>query len=167
MVITALDQRFSDPGTEPIEWSRAEERLRTAELAFLSTVRPDGRPHVTPLISVWSDGALYFCTGPQERKAHNLADNPHCVLTVGTDSLREGLDIVVEGNAVRVTDEKRLAALAREWEQKYGANWHFDVGRGAFQHRAGEAWVFEVMPAKILGFGKAPYSQTRWQFDEA
>jgi general stress protein 26 len=135
-----------------------------AELAFITTVRPDGRPHVTPLISVWSDNSLYFCTGPDEQKAHNIADNPHCVLTVGTDSLHGGLDIVVEGDAVRVSDDARLAELARAWEQKYGAEWHFDVADGLFQHGAGQALVFEVAPTKVLGFGKAPYSQTRWQF---
>ena len=43
---------------------------------WLSTVRPDGRPHVTPLMSVWLEGALYFCTGPDERKAKNLVRNP-------------------------------------------------------------------------------------------
>ena len=166
MVTTTLDQRFSDPGVRATEWDQAAQRLRTAELAFITTVRPDGRPHVTPLISVWSDGSLYFCTGPDERKAQNLAENPHCVLTVGTDALHGGLDIVVEGAAVRITDDVRLAALARAWEQKYGAEWHFDVADGAFQHNGGEAWVFEVAPTTVFGFGKSPYSQTRWRFDQ-
>jgi hypothetical protein len=37
------------------------------------TVRPDGRPQVTPVVAVWLDGAVHFTTGPTERKAHNLA----------------------------------------------------------------------------------------------
>ena len=45
--------------------------------------RGDGRPHVTPLPAVWSDGALHFCTGPTEQKGVNLAANPACVLTTG------------------------------------------------------------------------------------
>jgi len=32
--------------------------LEKAEVFWLSTVRPDGRPHVTPMVSVWLDGAL-------------------------------------------------------------------------------------------------------------
>ncbi|MFB7546034.1 DUF6191 domain-containing protein [Streptomyces sp. NPDC056154] len=39
----------------------------------MSTVRPDGRPHVTPLIGVWSQSALYFSTGASERKGLNDA----------------------------------------------------------------------------------------------
>jgi hypothetical protein len=54
-----------------------------------STVRPDGRPHVTPLIAVWHAGALWFATGPEERKARNLAENPSCVLTPGRSDLVE------------------------------------------------------------------------------
>jgi hypothetical protein len=40
-----------------------------------ATVTPwaEGRPHVTPMVSVWLDGALYFSTGHAERKAQNLA----------------------------------------------------------------------------------------------
>ena len=71
---------------------------------WVTTVRPDGRPHVTPLIAVWLDGALYFCTGPTERKAKNLLRNQNCILTTGCNKRNEGLDIVIEGQAVRVTD---------------------------------------------------------------
>jgi general stress protein 26 len=166
MVTTTLDQRYSDPGATAVEWSRATDRLRTAGLSFITTVRPDGRPHATPLITVWHAGGLYFCTGPQERKAQNLAQNPRCALITGTDALREGLDIVVEGRAVRVTDESRLADLARAWEAKYGPDWHFDVADGAFHHGGGSAWVFEIVPDSAFSFGKEPYSQTRYRFGD-
>jgi nitroimidazol reductase NimA-like FMN-containing flavoprotein (pyridoxamine 5'-phosphate oxidase superfamily) len=73
----------------------AREDLRNAEVYWLSTMRPGGHPHVTPLLGVWLDGALYFCIGPAERKAKSLAQSPQCVLTTGRDNL-DGLDIVVE-----------------------------------------------------------------------
>ncbi len=79
----AVQQRRRDPDT----WSEGRERLEGAEVYWISTVRPDGRPHVTPLLSVWLDGALYFCTGPDERKAKNLVRNPHCILTTGCNAL--------------------------------------------------------------------------------
>ncbi len=46
--------------------------LEASEIFWLSTVRRDGRPHVTPLPAMWLDGALHFCTGPEEQKAKNL-----------------------------------------------------------------------------------------------
>ena len=75
---------FSSPNAVATEWSLARAELASVEVYWLSTVRPDGRPHVTPLLGVWLDGALYFCTGPNERKAKNLSANHHCILTTGT-----------------------------------------------------------------------------------
>jgi uncharacterized pyridoxamine 5'-phosphate oxidase family protein len=164
MVTTSLDRRYSSEQAQPTDWADARQRLREAETFWISTVRPDGRPHVTPLIAVWSGDALYFCTGPEERKALNLAENAHCVLTTGRDALNEGLDLVVEGDAVRVSDNAQLRELAREWEQKYGPDWHFDARDGAFHHESGQALVFEVAPTTAFGFAKGAYGQTRWRF---
>ncbi|NBE53188.1 pyridoxamine 5'-phosphate oxidase family protein [Streptomyces boluensis] len=160
-----VDTRYSSAGAVAPDWSETEARLRDAELFWISTVRPDGHPHVTPLPAVWADGALHFATGAEERKARNLADNPQVVLTTGTNTWDQGYDLVVEGTAVRVADDARLRVLARAWEEKYGPFWHYEVRDGHFQHGAGSALVFAVAPRKVLGFGKGePFSQTRWQF---
>lgn len=134
-----LDTRYSDGTATATDWSDALKILAGAELFWISTVRPDGRPHVTPLPAVWSGGALHFCTGPQERKARNLAANPHVVLTTGVNTWNEGYDLVVEGEAVRVVDDGRLGELAAAWEEKYGEFWRFEVRNGGFQHGAGHA----------------------------
>jgi hypothetical protein len=164
--IAELDPRFSSPAAAPTEWVAARDRLVDAEVYWLSTVRLDGRPHVTPLLVVWLDGSLHFCTGPTEQKAKNLADNPNCVLTTGDNMLGEGLDLVVEGEAARVTDADRLARLADEYEEKYGEDWRFEVRDGSFWSSAGgTALVFEVVPSTVFGFAKGEvFSQTRFRF---
>lgn len=164
--VAELDPRYSDGNTSPTGWPEARDRLVGAELYWLSTVRPGGRPHVTPLIAVWVDGALHFCTGRGERKARNLAHNPHCVLTTGTPTLFEGLDVMVEGDAVRVRGDDALRPVADAFERKYGSDWHFDVRDGAFIGQGGEALAFRVDPATAFGFrkGDGEYSQTRWRF---
>jgi hypothetical protein len=161
---TDLGVPFSSPDATPTPWDQAERGLREAQLFWISTVRPDGRPHVTPLLAVWRDGALHICTGPTERKAKNLAENDRCILTTGCNRDDEGLDIVVEGRARRVDDDDRLRALADAWEAKYGPEWHFDVRNGFFVGDGGEALVFEVRPETAFGFVKGHYSQTRWTF---
>ena len=161
---TDLDPRYGEPDATATGWADAARELAAAELSWLSTVRPDGRPHVTPLLTVWRDGALHFCTGANERKARNLATNPHVVLTTGRNALKGGLDLVVEGTAVRVRDTGRLRELAGVWEQKYGSDWHFEVQDDAFDGQGGPAYVYRVEPATAFGFGKGPYSQTRWRF---
>lgn len=126
-------------------------------------MRPDGRPHVTPIPAVWDAGALHFCTGAGEQKAKNLARNPHCAVTTGTDRAGEGLDVVVEGAVTRVVDPGRLTALAALWQSRHG--WEFRAGDGVFVGDEGnEALVFALAPAKILAFGKGePYTQTRFR----
>ncbi len=158
-----LDARYSDPGATAHRWATALDALITSRIFWLSTVRPDHRPHVTPLLALWHDGGLYFCTGADERKAKNLAVNGSCALTTGTNA-DSGLDLVVEGEAVRVTDDRLLRTLAVGWDSKYGAAWHFDVQDGAFAAGGRNALVFGVSPGVVFGFGKSPYSQTRWRF---
>jgi nitroimidazol reductase NimA-like FMN-containing flavoprotein (pyridoxamine 5'-phosphate oxidase superfamily) len=141
--VVELDPRYGEEGVPATEWADARGRLENAELYWVTTVRRDGRPHVTPLIAVWHDDALYFCTGPTEQKAKNIARNPHCILMTGCNALHEGIDLVVEGDATKVSDDVKLRRIADAYESKYGTEWHFDVHDGAFHHGPGEAWRFQ------------------------
>jgi general stress protein 26 len=163
---TAIDERYGEAGAAPTDWATAQDLLRRAELSWITTVRPDGRPHVTPLITVSDGTTVWFGTGPQERKRRNLAANPHVVLTTGTNALHGGVDVVVEGEAVRVTDDGELSRLAAAYLEKYGEDWRYEVRDGAFwgAGAGGETWVFAVDAVTAFGFGKGPYSQTRWTF---
>jgi len=164
--VTELEPQFSSSDAQATPWPEACRHLEQAELFWLSTVRPEGQPHVTPLLAVWLDGALYFCTGEGERKAKNLVHNASCVLTTGCNTLNEGLDLVIEGQAVRASDTALLQRVADLYEAKYGSDWRFTVADHKFQGIEGNvAVVYEVRPAKAFGFGKgATFSQTRWRF---
>jgi hypothetical protein len=164
-----LEPQFSSEGATPTPWAEAQAQLQEAKAYWLSTVRPDGRPHVTTIAAVWLDGALHFTTGESERKAKNLAHNPHCAVTTGTDAF-EGLDIVIEGEAVRITDEARLRRLAEAYLPKYGRTFVFDVRDGALWIEGSKdpGLAFEVRATKAFGFGKGEsFSQTRWRFQAA
>ena len=76
---TELDQRFSDRGAEPTSWADTLAVIVAAELFWVATVRANGRPHVTPLVAVWSDDALYFAAGPEEQKSVNLTHHSHVI----------------------------------------------------------------------------------------
>jgi nitroimidazol reductase NimA-like FMN-containing flavoprotein (pyridoxamine 5'-phosphate oxidase superfamily) len=164
---TEVHPDYSDPNAVATPWSDAEALLDKAELFWLSAVRPDTRPHVTPLIAVWRDGTLYVYTRAHERKAKHIAENPHVSLTTGGNAMHEdGGDIVIEGDAVRVTDTAALQRIADRYEQKYGPAWHVDVQDRAFNVQEGNiALVFAVAPTTAFGFGKgSTFSQTRWRF---
>ena len=138
--------------------------LAAAELYWLTTVRADGRPHVTPLVGVWVDEGFVFCTGSEEQKARNLAHHGDVAVTTGVNTWKDGLDVVVEGRAERVTGYEVLRRLADAWREKYDGEWDFDNDDESFDHQGGPAYVFRVVPTKVIAFAKSPHGQTtfRW-----
>jgi general stress protein 26 len=165
--ITEIDSRFSDPAANATPWEETRRVLESAELFWLTTVRADGRPHVTPLVAVWLDSAIHFATGATEQKGRNLQHNPHVILTTGCNTWGSGLDVVVEGNALQVTDDAVLERLAAVWSTKWDGRWQYEVRGRAFHHEAGAALVYAVSPTKVLAFGKGRFSHTRHRFADA
>jgi hypothetical protein len=159
-----LDKRYSSETATACAWEEGRSMLEKAEIYWLTTVRADGRPNVSPLAAVWLDGALHFCTGENERKAMNIASNLHCAITTGCNAMNEGFDVVIEGDAVRVLDAGKLQRVADAYGNKY-AGWGLTVGDGVLLGEGGDTLVFEIVPVKAFGFGKGePFSQTRWDF---
>ena len=166
-MIGKLDTRFSE-ATEPVGWQEVTDALAGAELYWLTTVRPDGRPHVTPLIGAWVDDGFVFCTGPEEQKAQNLAHSTAVAVTTGVNTWNDGLDVVVEGDAERVTGVDTLSRLAEAIREKYDGVWDFTPREDGFGHTddSGDshiAYVFRVPVAKALAFAKSPHGQTRFR----
>ena len=120
-------------GNDALPWSRPHDLFANQtpgpEMAFyLSTTRPDGRPHAVGIGPLWFDGDLYFTSNPETRKSRNLAANPNCTIT----GRLEGLDISLEGVATRVTDPAILEQVAA----RYRAGRLARRGRGRRLHRA-------------------------------
>jgi general stress protein 26 len=163
--VTTLDTQFSDPDAVATRWGETQRVLETADLFWITTVRADGRPHVTPLVAVWLDGAIHFSTGATEQKAVNLRENPHVILTTGCNEWDRGLDVVLEGDAVQLTDEAVLKRLAEAWATKWDGRWQYEPRNGRFRHKnGGSSLVFSVTPSKILAFAKGTFGQTRHRF---
>ena len=163
--ITTLDTRYSEDEAEAMPWSKALVHLEQAELFWVSSVRFDGRPHITPVVAVWMDGALYFSSGPEEQKSRNLAANPHCAVTTGCNTWAEGVDIVLHGEVEIVRDPARLQRVADTFLAKYGNDWAFAVADDGTFNGPGGALVYRLHLRQALGFGKGnPFSHTRWDF---
>lgn len=163
-------------GSAPIPWERALKQLvavttkagdeaHAPKSYWLATIRPDKRPHVAAVGALWVDDKFYFTSGAGTHKSRNLAENPNCVISVSLGDL----DLVVEGTAVRVTDEPTLQRLA----DLYAAQgWPARVGDGAIvaEFSAPSAgpppWdLYAVTPAAAIGVATAePYGATRWRF---
>jgi nitroimidazol reductase NimA-like FMN-containing flavoprotein (pyridoxamine 5'-phosphate oxidase superfamily) len=146
---------LTESGTAP--WSLAEERLRDPEYArtyWLATVRPDGSPHVMPLIAIWLDDAFYFVSGERTRKSRNLAREARCVVAVSSTTL-PSLDLIIEGRAERVTREDTLHRVTTAYRTRL--EWPLEVSDGRVvgpnAPTAGPPpyAVFKVTPSTIFG----------------
>jgi nitroimidazol reductase NimA-like FMN-containing flavoprotein (pyridoxamine 5'-phosphate oxidase superfamily) len=158
-----LDPRFSE-ATAPVGWQEVSDALANAELYWLTTVRGDGRPHVTPLVGVWVDDSFVFCTGGDEQKARNLERNANVAVTTGANSWKDGMDVVVEGAVQRLTGTQALTPLADTYREKYNGEWDFTATDEEFVHPdGGVAHVFRVTPTKVIAFAKSPHGQTTFR----
>lgn len=157
-------------GSAELQWSRARDVLvadtPTADLTFfVSTVRPDGRPHTAGVGAVWVDDALYFVGGPGTRRSRNLAGNPACSIGV---RLR-GMDLTLEGEAHRVTDADTLNRVAEVYR---AGGWPATVEGDALTApfsapSAGPApWhLYRLTLHRAIAVASAePPGATRWDF---
>jgi general stress protein 26 len=168
--ISKVDERFSDRDAVATPWEVTLSELESAQLFWITTVRGDGRPHVTPLVAVWSEDALYVSLGEDEQKAVNLRGNAHVALTTGCNGWERGIDVVVEGEASRVIDRQELERVARVWTQKWDQRWQYVVGDNCFHHPGDNSetpdviHVYRVTPTKIFVFAKGNFSHTTHTF---
>jgi Pyridoxamine 5'-phosphate oxidase len=148
-------------------WETARRIVETAQATYwLATVRPDGRPHVMPIMAVWVDGRVFFTAGPGTRKARNLVRDSHCVLAVE----QEPLDLVIEGSARKTRDDETLREVAERYATVF--DWHVTVRDGAFHDTGGAPTagpppydVYEVIPKTAFGLPVGElFGPTRWRF---
>jgi pyridoxamine 5'-phosphate oxidase-like protein len=157
-------------GSAELPWSRPRDMLAADTpkenlTFFVATVRPDGRPHSAGVGAVWADDALYFVGGPGTRRSRNLAANPACSISV---RLR-GIDLVLEGEAHRVTDSPTLTRLAAVFRT---GGWPATVDGDALTApfsapSAGPAPWHLYRLTLHTAFGVAseePHGATRWDF---
>jgi Pyridoxamine 5'-phosphate oxidase len=108
-------------GLPPVEWAAVAAKLDAGSApaadavnsrsTWLVTLNEDGRPHVTAVGALWVDGAFWFQTGAGTRKGRNVARDARCSVAVSV----AGGDVVVDGDAVRVTEPRDIARLAEAW----------------------------------------------------
>ena len=108
-------------GLPPVDWAVVGEKLAArsapapdapnSRTTWLTTVNEDGSPHVTAVGALWLDGAFWFQTGAGTRKGRNITRDPRCSIAVSV----QDADVVVEGEATRVTDPNALARIAKAW----------------------------------------------------
>lgn len=174
--MTITERNLDGYGAPSIEWDRVQATL-DGELpqapgtggpqrhtVWLTTINPDGSPHVMPVGVVRCGGSWYFTSGPSTRKSRNLARDPRCVVGVAT----EPFDLVIEGVAERVTDAGELASVAATYARD---GWPAEVAGDALTApfsapSAGPApwYLYRVKAATVFALGTSePFGATKFQ----
>jgi PPOX class probable F420-dependent enzyme len=147
------DEMIAASGGKTLPWSWAVARIGETRNLWLTTVRPDGRPHMMPVWGLWRDGAFEFSTGPKSRKAKNFRQNPR--VAVATESGSEA--VVIEGE-VSVMPASSHAGFLAAYKEKY--DWDMDESMGPF---------YVVTPRVAFGIreygDKETGGVTRWTFE--
>ena len=166
-------------GLPLLEWPIIESRLErgvtqapgtggpSRHTCWLATVNPDGSPHVTGVGGLWLNGAFWFQTGEATRKGKNLARDARCSLSVATDEF----DLVVDGEAHKITDPRIVADLAARWAAEGWPARVDDSGQAlTADYSAPSAgpppwFVHRLTPRTATALGVvAPFGATQWRF---
>ena len=68
---------------------------------------------MTSVGALWHAGSCWFQTGARTRQAANVARDPRCTISVAT----KGFDVMIGGEAERVTDSATVSEIAALWAQ--------------------------------------------------
>jgi hypothetical protein len=151
-----LPEEYGVPASEEglLAWDWVVERLEKARNYWVSTTRPDGRPHVAPVWAIWLDGTLYFDGHPQTLWARNIAQNPNVVI-----HLESGDEVVIlEGVVEDIAHLDR--AIAEQITTVSNAKYNYSTPADELVNRG----LFALRPQAALAWGEFPRTMTRWRF---
>lgn len=153
-------------GLRPLEWAGVERRLTGGGWCWLASVRPDGAPHVMPVLAAWSEPVVFVASKGTARKSRNLLADGRCVVTTDAD----GAHLVLEGTASRVRDRETLERASAAMSAVHGwptavAGDQLDADYGAPTSGGPPYGVFAIAPTTVFALPSGGgFEPTRWRF---
>lgn len=148
----ATEESYGIPESEDgmLTWEFVAENMASDRLYWITTVRPDGKPHARPTWGVWLENTFYCGGGERTRWVRNLSTNPEIVVH------REDAEAVVilEGRAERIDDGTADETLVERIDSAYAEK--YDIRHGTP--------FFAVRPEVVFAWENYPTDATRWEF---
>ncbi|MGZ5292321.1 MAG: pyridoxamine 5'-phosphate oxidase family protein [Actinomycetota bacterium] len=141
--------------TTPLAWEVVRRRLEEPLNYWLSTTRPDGRPHAVPSDGVWFADTWYFGGAPETVHMRNLTTNPRAVLHLGDGSWA----VIVEGRARPAEVNEALARSIAAAGAKYEPLGYAPTPQ---EYTGGRAWALEA--TSVMAWTVYPTDATRFRF---
>lgn len=127
--------------------ARIDRMLRAAPVVWLSSVRPDGSPHLVPVWFSWDGEAILVASKPSAQKVRNLRANPTVMLALGEPE--DDFDVgMLEGRA-ELLDPSAAAALPEAHLAKY-RDQMAAIGLDGDEFVATYSQVIRIVPTRFL-----------------
>jgi PPOX class probable F420-dependent enzyme len=127
--------------------NRIDRLLRTEPVVWLSSVRPDGRPHLVPIWFSWDGRDILVASKPHAQKIRNVRANPTVMLALG--EAEDDFDVgLVEGRA-ELVDSPSAAVLPPDHLAKYTARMAA-IGLNREEFLATYSQVIRITPTRFL-----------------
>lgn len=134
---------------DPTELASIIARFARSDCSWLSTVRPSGKVHASPVWHVWYEGCIYVVTMETAVKARNIQINPSVYVTHP-----DPIDAIIMEGEARLVDEM-MAPLVPLFLAKY----EWDISADS-EYQA----IIEITPIKIMAWGSEGASNRRtWE----
>jgi PPOX class probable F420-dependent enzyme len=129
--------------------ARIERFLEQEPIVWLSTVRPDGAPHIVPIWFWWDGEALLVFSKPDAQKVRNLRARPAAMLALG--DAEEDFDVgLIEGRA-ELLDRPTAEVLPPAHLAKY-AEQMAAIGLTPDEYAATYSLVIRIVPDRYVGW---------------
>lgn len=130
--------------------AHVNERLNNDLITWLTTVRPNGRPHTVPVWFLWdSETETILIFRAIKAKVQELKQNPY--VTLALDPSNNGDDIVVVEGTAQLVEDVNITATLPAFAKKYAAQLK-EMGWTAESMAPNYPHAVRVTPEKITGF---------------
>ena len=138
-----------DAASSTLAASRIHRFLETEPVVWVSTVRPDGTPHLVPIWFWWDGEAMLVFSKPDAQKVRNLRANPSVMLALG--DAEADFDVgLLEGRA-ELLDRPTSEVLPAGHLAKYAAQLRA-IGVTPEAYAETYSQVIRIVPADFLAW---------------
>lgn len=135
--------------TTTLTAARIRRFLEREPVVWLSTVRPDGGPHLVPIWFWWDGEALLVFSKPHAQKVRNLLERGAVMLALG--DAEDDFDVgMLEGRAA-LLDAPTSDIMPPAHPAKY-AGQLASLGLSAEAYAATYSQVIRIVPMRLLGW---------------
>ncbi len=136
-----------DRTAAPAAFHRIDRLLRDEPVVWLSSVRPEGGPHLVPIWFSWDGRQILIASKPHAQKIRNLRANPNVMLALG--EAEDDFDVgLLEGRA-SLLDAPAATVLPPSHLAKYRSQMA-SIGLSPAEFLTTYSQVIRIVPTRFL-----------------